>query len=201
MNRALDRLEKMIEREERRALHSVQVASNHARSDFSVAQQHAADNLLHKAALALDAGDCERAEHYVGLAVRIPFDEHEVTWPSHWAGRMMMFRDITDALEASEPGDARWLEGALQVYEGLGHYAGAQIRSCLRAARQDWKLVPRESRRIKEFLTGTPEDPALARQHREEEIEDPCPSAEEILDLLGAVNAYRRMFPGVTGRR
>lgn len=120
--------------------------------EFSVASLTAADNLLTKAAAALDSGDPARAERMIDRAVALPFDEFEERIPALVAAGMMLFDLVTDILEGCEPGDSLWLDVALDVLHAPGP-GRPHLAHVLAVIAHDYHVEPKEHRRLTAAIT------------------------------------------------
>ncbi len=95
----------------------------------SLAQIDGAENLLNKAIRALAAGEAERVEHLIQRAAQLPYDEHEEGSPGVRAASMLVYRHLSDQLEASEYDDTTWLDVVLEVHTGLDPLGQAEVAS------------------------------------------------------------------------
>lgn len=111
----------------------LELVSGRTLQPFSIVGQQAATNLLTKAVQALDTDESERARRYVDRAVRLPYDRHEETEPVAMAVHLMLFCDVSDAVEGSDEDDAAWLEAAIGVLSVL-------------AVDRDYRMALRQSR-------------------------------------------------------
>lgn len=177
----------LLRMETERPLGDVTLVSNRAAAAVSDGLQTAAENLLGKGLRAILTGDRPRAEAYVARAVRLDFDDHEEINPAWWQAHMFLFEVVTDAMEDSEAGDHRWLDAAMTVLAGCGEYARTEFLRVLATIDDDWRLEPRESRRIRTAVHG------LGGSH-ERETSPPEQDAEHVravLQILDAVAAFQ----------
>lgn len=144
-----------------RPLGDTDAVSGRTLQPFSRAGQAAADNLLDKAVRALEADDTDRARRYADRAARLPFDDHEEAAPAAWAAHLRLFGVVTDALEASEPENHRWLEAALAVLETAEEPARFDLRDVLADIVQDYELPKTERRRLRAAITPIPDRATL----------------------------------------
>ena len=174
-----------LDAERTRPLGDVTLRSNHVMRGFSDGLLQGAENLLLKAADAIERGDAERAAHLVQRAIRLPFDPHEGRVPALWAAHMILFDNVVDAVEDGAPG---WLDIAFAILENCGPDAAAHLRYVLVVVRRDWILDPAEERLIDAKLgTTVPEFDELA-----EDIEErPSDLARVVLEMLALVVIFR----------
>jgi hypothetical protein len=162
------------------------LVSGRTLSPFSRAGMQAADNLLIKAERALASGDLERASHFVGRAVALPYDEHEKTAPAAFAVEMMLFTAVTDALEDSPEGDSDWLDAAVEALSGAKGWGRSELRNTLLTARKDYVVERAESRRIDIAVADVPERVELSEAALPaEEL------TEAVMSVLHTLRAYR----------
>jgi len=162
------------------------LASGRTLKPFSDAGLTAAANLLGKAERALAAGDLERATHFVGLAVKLPYDEREQTAPAAFEVGMMLFSAVVNALEDSPAGDSRWLEAAAETLSSTDGWGRAALCHTLRTVRQDYEVEQAESRTILRAVEGEEEQVRLA------DTSLPADElAEAALSVLKALRGYR----------
>jgi hypothetical protein len=121
----------------------------------------AAETLLGKAFEALESGDLERVSRYVDHAARLDYDELEECHMGAWVAHQMLYDEVTDALDDSDPGDTRWLDSALTVLEGLTGVAAADLAAALRDIAADYELTPAESKRIRRLPQPPHEEDAF----------------------------------------
>lgn len=178
--------------EKDRPLGDVTLVSNRARSTFSHGLQAAAENLLVKALRAIQAGDSRRAETYVARAVHLDFDDHEEVHPAWLQAHMLLFEAVTDALEECPDDDHSWLDAALAILPECGEYALPELQQVLATIDHDWRLEPRESRRVRAALGDFVWTPRLETSPPEEDVE----RSRAILQILDAVASYRRRLDG-----
>ena len=147
-------LAEFLSNERDRPLGPVTIKSAGILHGFSQAPYLGADNLLRKAARALDGDDAARAERLVERALQFPFDEHERVLPGWSATSMLVFSALTDVIEASPEDDYRWLDATLEVLAHCGSFARAELRHTLAAIAQDYVLNGPERRRLRAALGG-----------------------------------------------
>jgi hypothetical protein len=131
------------------------VASGRLLNDLGNAQMEAADNLVEKAARAIEAGDEEKADRFIQRACAFPYDERELLHPGPWAAHMLLHGEVTDAFFHSHADDEGWLDAAFELAGttiGLGREDLADILYSLSVQAEFYELTPRESRRIRKTL-------------------------------------------------
>ncbi len=153
---------------------------------FSFAGQRAATNLLTKAIRALDTDESDRARRYVDRAVRLPYDRHEETEPVAMAVHMMLFCDVTDALEDSDEDDPAWLEAAIGVFSTTDESGRCTMRDVLAAIDQDYELHRRESAALRTAIADVPARPEL----RDLRL-DPQEMGDCVMSVLAVCRDYR----------
>lgn len=138
-----------------RGLGRAAVASGRLLNDLGTAQMEAADNLIEKAARALEVKDEDKAGRFIERACAFPYDERELLHHGPWAAHMFLHDAVTDAFSHSPADDERWLDVALELTEtrmGLGREHLADILFALSAQTEFYELTPRESQRIRRAL-------------------------------------------------
>lgn len=98
-----------------RGLGRAAVASGRLLNDLGNAQMEAADNLVEKAARAIEAGDEEKADRFIQRACTFPYDERELLHPGPWAAHMLLHGEVTDAFFHSHADDEGWLDAAFEL--------------------------------------------------------------------------------------
>jgi hypothetical protein len=177
-----------LDREGGRPLADVRVATGRVGQRISESLTAGADNLLVKAIRALTQGDQKRARGLIERAAGLPFDEHEEWQPGLWSAYMLLFEAVTDQLEASDPGDATWLDAALDVLDACGPDGALSLRRVLSAAASDWKLERRELRRVHQAVLDVDADALLQLRLDTGETS----AAQVIVETLEALIAYQR---------
>lgn len=137
-----------------RGLGDLQVRSNLAWHAEAGAVDRAAGNLLAKALKALDAGDQERADQFVDRALQLPFNEREEAETALLCAHMMVFSMVTEAFEASAPGDSRWLDAAEAALERCGPDSREDLLETLRIIAREYAVSPAEKRRVHQVAPG-----------------------------------------------
>jgi len=142
--------------------------------DRSMARLTGAENLLAKAMVALAAGDGDRAEKLIRRTAEMAYDEHEEDWPGISGASLLVHDLVVDEFEASEFGDSRWLEVALDVHGRADGPARAELASTIHgfAAPDDPDVSRAERRRIQQEVGNAPisadlgHDPELTLEQR-----------------------------------
>jgi hypothetical protein len=128
-------------------------------NEFSHAQIFGAENLLTKAMRALASGDAQRAEQLIRRAAQSPYDPREAGSPGVRAASMVVFRLLSDQLEASEVDDATWLDVALEVHPRLDPTGRAEVASMVHGfvlQRAFFDVSDVEKRRIRRAFGDAP---------------------------------------------
>lgn len=176
---------KILAEEGNRGLGGVELVSGRTLEPFSRAGQDGAHNLVDKALAALADGDQDRARRYLRTGARLPNDDREEGHPLPWIVHMELFNLVTDALEAAEEGDMRWLDAALEVLEHADQTESTELRDVLATLATDHELSPVEHRGLQAAIAAMPERPILAdRQVEETEL------VEGTLALLQLCHTY-----------
>lgn len=167
-----------------RGFGNVELASDRALAQFSLAGQDGAQNLVDKAFHALEDSDRDRARRYLRTAARLPFDDREDSHPLAWTAHMELFNLISDTVEDAEEGDSRWLDVAIELLQDSEEPAHTELRDVLRIIDQDYRLDRRESRALRAAIAEVPARPALPDQRPSEtELSE---SALAVIDLCRA---------------
>ena len=176
-----------------RILGDVQLTSNIAAQQRSLALQEAADNLLDKAMQGMHDGNPERATKFLRRAAELPWDSHEHVHTAALEAHMMLFNAVIDAMHGSAEDDMRWLTVALRVIDTLGERAAAELRSVLVVAYNDEGPTPKEAKQIRAALPSTsPEIDSIAYELPESSTVDEIVEAVE--PILEAFIAYYRGY-------
>ena len=123
------------------------------------AQITGAGNLLKGAIRALTTGDAQRAEQLILRAAQMPYDDREEGSPGVRAASMLVYRLITDQLEASEEDDMTWLDVVLAMHPGLDPTGRADVASVVHGFVLQpalFAVSPAEKRRIHQAFSGAP---------------------------------------------
>lgn len=172
--------------QERRPFGDAEFVSGRTMQRFSFAGQEAATNLLTKAIHALDSDERDRARRYVDRAVRLPYDRHEETEPVAMAVHMMLFSDVTDAVEDSDEDDPAWLETAIGVMSTAGECGRCTMRDVLTAIDQDYQLRRVESASLRTAVADVPARPELRDLRLEPHEMGDC-----VMSVLAVCRDYR----------
>jgi len=124
-----------------------------------LAQLIGAENLLAKAVESAASGNQERAEQLVQRAAAMPYDPREEGSPGVRGAAMLIYRLVTDALEASADDDPGWLEVALDVHANLDGPGKSDLASVLHGfVLQEplFDVSPEERRRIRQAVGDAP---------------------------------------------
>lgn len=162
------------------ALDVLRRASNLALAEVSQGQQLAADNLLQRAAVALDSGDHEGARRLVQRAQALGHDDHENVDVCSWSVHMTLFTLVTDVLDDSDEGV--WLDAAAAVLPAVPGAGRAELVDVLRTIRLDYQLDLPASTRLRR-LTGNDVMPAPITEGRVLDV-------EQVLGVLATITAY-----------
>lgn len=169
----------------------VEAVSGQTLQPFSWASHQGARNLLDKAGKALAADDHARARSLVDRAVGLPYDRHEDTAPAAWAAQMKLFSLVTDAMEASDPEDSRWLDAAIEVLTHTKDPARYALRDVLNDLSDDYSMSAAEHARIREAISNIPE---------RAELRDlglgPADLGIHVMSIVEACNTYQAAFSG-----
>ncbi|HET7069713.1 MAG TPA: hypothetical protein VFI40_02725 [Nocardioides sp.] len=179
-------LGRIVDEQRNRPFGDTESVSGRTLQPFSFAGLEAATNLLTKAIRALDRDESERARGYVDRAVRLPYDRHEETEPVAMAVHMMLFCDVTDALEDSDEDDLRWLDAAIDVLSTADEGGRCTMRDVLAAIDQDYALHRRESAALRSAIADVPARPEL----RDLRL-DPQAMADCVMSVLAGCRNYR----------
>ncbi len=150
-----------------RPLGDAALASGRTLQPFSEGLSAAAGNLLRKAFDAVERNDDDRAARYVRRAAELPYDEHEQVHPAVMAAGMLLFREVTDAVDEADDGDVRWLTSAITVLDSAQGAGAQSLRHVLHTLDSDYVLPPRVAKPLRQ---AAGEGPA----HQEP---DPAPDA------------------------
>ncbi|MFT3860808.1 hypothetical protein [Micropruina sp.] len=105
-----------------------------------------ADNALRKARRVL-ADDPARAQHYVDLALRLPYDEFEKQASAGVEAHLMLYSLVTDAAEESDQNDPAWLDAAIDAMRVSERAGQAETRVVLEIVDDDFQLPSAEQRK------------------------------------------------------
>ena len=177
-----------------RPFDDVVLASRLALAPFSRAGLGAADNLLVKADRALAEGDLDRSANLVRRAATLNYDDHEGTAPAAFAVSMMLFNAVTDELERSDEGDARWLDAAVEAMSTATGWGQSEMGRVLAVVRQDYVIDSSECRAI---------DEAVSKVSKRTELRDamlpPAELAEAVTSVIQMLHAYRAALASIAG--
>jgi hypothetical protein len=148
-------LRQLLAAERSRPLGDAQLVSGWTLQPFSQALRTGADNLLAKAAVALEEGDEERAWRYATRAAALQYDEHEEVHPAVWSASMALFEAVVDGLEESDDGDSSWLTAALAVLEQAEGAGAVWLRHVLGTVARDFVLEPTEAKLVRRAVGQT----------------------------------------------
>lgn len=179
-------LGRVIAEQEGRPFGHAEFVSGRTLQRFSFAGQEAATNLLTKAIRALDSGEPEQARRYVDRAVRLPYDRHEETEPVAMAVHMMLFSEVTDAVEDSDEDDPAWLEAAIGVMSTADERGRCTMRDVLAAIDHDYELHRQESASLRTAIADVPARPEL----RDLRL-DPQEMGDCVMSVLAVCRDYR----------
>lgn len=182
---ALKELDRYFAERAKAPFGDAELVSGRTLQPFSIAGQRAASNLLIKASRALDNSDPERARTYVDRAVRLPHDRHEEAHPAAIQAHMALFGLVTDALEASDEVDSRWLDAALVVLAAADEAGRCTMRDVLAAIDHDYHLSRAERAALRSAIGAVPERP---------ELRDLDLAPEELGDCIASVLAVCRDY-------
>ena len=167
-------------------------------NELSHAQITGVENLLTKPIRALASGDVQRADQLVQRVARMPYDEREEGSPGVQAASMLVYRTITDRLEASGIGDSTWLDVVLEVHPGLDVTGRATVASIVHGfvlQEPFFTVSPAEKRRIRRYFGDAPLEADLG--------DEPDSTVEQrhalLRLLLLAVKALGDAFTAVVG--
>lgn len=107
-----------------------------------------AGNALRKARAVL-AVDPARAERYVDLALRLPYDEFEGRFPAAVEAHMVLYCLVTDVAEESEPEDPAWLDAAIEAMQASDPAGQVEMRVVLEIIDHDFKLPAQEQHKLR----------------------------------------------------
>lgn len=116
----------------------------------------ACENLVKKARRVW-ISDRARADRYLELAGRFPYNEPEQAYPLLWACHLELFNEISDTVENSAEHDETWLDAALVLLDHPDEIVRVEVAEVLRNVKQDYRLPKREKKRIAETCAGHPE--------------------------------------------
>lgn len=119
-----------------------------------------AGNALRKARAVL-AVDPARAERYVDLALRLPYDEFEGKFPAGIEAHLALYCLVTDAAEESEPDDPAWLDAAIDAMRASDPAAKAEMRVVLEIVDHDFKLSAAEQHKLRRAVAEVEPAPTL----------------------------------------
>lgn len=139
----------------------IAAASGRFRNQMSRALFDGAHNLLDKAIIALEQDDPERAARFISRAASMPWDDNEESFPGFVATSVLLYTELTDALEDGDPGDEEWLDTALEVLEhaeGIGRDVLASMLNGFDLHEGTYELTARERRRIHAAVGSAPLD-------------------------------------------
>jgi hypothetical protein len=169
-----------------RGLGDLQVRSNLGQRQFGQVSYLAARNLLIKAARAVAAGDRQRATRYVDRATDLPFDDEERANPAVFEAHMHLYEIVTDAVDTCAVDCSCWLDAAEAALTTCGGHAREDLLETLAAVDQEYRLQPREHRRVRTLVAGAPEGDVLERR-----VDDDRPTQSQVIfELLQVANAY-----------
>lgn len=176
-----------------RGLDNARRSSGRLRNHFGMAQLMGAENLLGKARAAFEADDPERAERFIRRAAAMPWDDHEEHFPAVRAATMLLYREVTDALEHSDEDDMWWLDVALATLDEVSGPGRDELASIVHGCHLQeafFDLTDEERRRITAAVADAPLDLNLCADPDTPEDE----RAATIRSLIDANLAYRRRY-------
>ncbi len=122
----------------------------------SLSLQEAAGNLLEKAYAALRHGDEERWHGYARKAAALPWDEHEDVHPATMEVHMVLYSEMSDAVENGA--DDAWLTAAGESLDVLDDAAADALRAALSSIEREYRLPQHEVRRVHDLIAGRAAD-------------------------------------------
>ncbi len=152
MSDAFGDIDAALAAERSRGFGGIRLTSNLTARQESDRLREAAGNLLEKAYRDLHDGNEDRARTYLLKAAALPWDQHERTHPAAVDIHMVLFSEMTDTLEAAEPGDRRWLTAAQEAMGHLDEGGATELARALSSIVHDYRLPTREARLARDLI-------------------------------------------------